>query len=112
MLYARALCSAGATLDDTREAVNTLEDTERTARRVYGGAHPLTGALEEQLQVSRAVLRTRERHAEEVLRLREEHAKEVEQLRSEHAAASAAAREELVAAFAEARRASRRDEST
>ena len=60
-LYARALITdADATLDDTREAVNTLEDTERTARRVYGGAHPLTGALEEQLQVSRAVLHARE----------------------------------------------------
>jgi len=59
-LYARALITdADATLDDTREAVNTLEDTERTARRVYGGAHPLTGALEEHLQVSRAVLHAR-----------------------------------------------------
>ena len=48
-----------ATLDEVREAVSTLEDTERTARRVYGGAHPLTGALEEHLQVSRAVLHAR-----------------------------------------------------
>merc|ERR1711871_1748615 len=31
-----------ATLDELREAVTTLEDTERTARRVLGGAHPLT----------------------------------------------------------------------
>ena len=30
----------GATLDDLREAVTTLEDTERIARRVLGGAHP------------------------------------------------------------------------
>ena len=35
----------GATLDDLREAVTTLEDTERTARRVLGGAHPLTMGL-------------------------------------------------------------------
>ena len=39
--YAMALYKdAGATLDDLREAVATLEDTERTARRVLGGAHP------------------------------------------------------------------------
>ena len=41
--YARALYEdVGATLDDLREAVATLEDTERTARRVLGGAHPDT----------------------------------------------------------------------
>ena len=33
---------AAATLDDLREAVATLEDAERIARRVLGGAHPLT----------------------------------------------------------------------
>ena len=41
----RAALSRGrrrATLDDLREAVTTLEDTERIARRVFGGAHPLT----------------------------------------------------------------------
>ena len=31
-----------ATLDDLREAVTTLEDAERIARRVLGGAHPTT----------------------------------------------------------------------
>ena len=41
MNYARTLyMDAGATLDDLREAVTTLEDTERTARRVLGGAQP------------------------------------------------------------------------
>ena len=41
MNYARALCQAdGATLDDIREAVTTLEDLERTAQRVLGGTHP------------------------------------------------------------------------
>ena len=41
--YAEALYKDnGATLDDVREAVTTLEDAERTARRVFGGAHPLT----------------------------------------------------------------------
>ena len=37
-----ALRDPGATLDDLREAVATLEDVERIARRVLGGAHPLT----------------------------------------------------------------------
>ena len=36
----------GSTLDDLREAVTTLEDAERTARRVLGGAHPTTKAIE------------------------------------------------------------------
>ena len=35
-----------ATLDDLREAVTTLEETARTARRVLGGAHPLTAGIE------------------------------------------------------------------
>ena len=39
MDYAQALYKdPGATLDDLREAVAELEDTERTARRVLGGA--------------------------------------------------------------------------
>ncbi len=45
-VYARTLyMDAGATLDDCREAVKTLEDTERIARRVLGGAHPLVGDI-------------------------------------------------------------------
>ena len=35
----------GATLDDLREAVTTLEDAVLIARRVFGGAHPLTAGL-------------------------------------------------------------------
>ena len=50
----------GATLDDLREAVKTLEDTAPTARRVFGGAHPLTTAIETSLRDARAVLRARE----------------------------------------------------
>ena len=42
-----------ATLDDLREAVETLEDTGRIARRVLGGAHPLTAQVELGLRVSR-----------------------------------------------------------
>ena len=48
-----------ATLDDFREAVNTLEDTEQTARRVLGGAHPTTGLIERSLHRARAALRRR-----------------------------------------------------
>ena len=45
--YARSLYLDGAaTLDDLREAVATLEEIERTARRVLGGAHPLTMEIE------------------------------------------------------------------
>ena len=50
----------GATLDDLHEAVTTLEDTERTARRVLGGAHPLTNNIEGDLREARAALRARE----------------------------------------------------
>ena len=49
----------GATLDDLHEAVTTLEDVERTARRVLGGAHPLTADIERALQHSRAALAAR-----------------------------------------------------
>ena len=46
-----------ATLDDLREAVATLEDSERTARRVLGGAHPTVAAIERTLGEARAALR-------------------------------------------------------
>ena len=49
-----------ATLDDLREAANTLEDSERIARRVLGGAHPLTVDVESNLREARAALRARE----------------------------------------------------
>ena len=59
--YANALYQAdGATIDDLREAVTRLEDTERIARRVLGGAHPLTVDIEDDLEGSRAALRARE----------------------------------------------------
>ena len=55
MNYAVALYrDPSATLDDLREAVTTLEDTERIARRVLSGAHPLTTSLEDDLQDARA----------------------------------------------------------
>ena len=59
--YARALHEDGdATLDDLREAVTTLEDTERIARRVFGGAPSLTRGIELELEDARAALRARE----------------------------------------------------
>ena len=59
--YAKALFKdPSATLDDLREAVTTLEETERTARRVFGGAHPLTAQIERRLPEARAVLGARE----------------------------------------------------
>jgi len=56
--YARTLYEdTGATLDDLREAVASLEDVGRIARRVLGGAHPFTKRLAEfELRDARAVL--------------------------------------------------------
>ena len=59
--FARTLYKdPGATLDDIREVVKTLEDTAPTARRVLGSAHPTTMGIEETLQNWRAALRARE----------------------------------------------------
>ena len=56
-IYTTALyLDPAATLNDLREAVATLEDTERIARRVLGGTHPLTVEIEGQLREARAVL--------------------------------------------------------
>ena len=53
-------CDPGATLDDVREAVTTLEEIDRAARRVLGGAHPTTTLIEDALQDARAALRAHE----------------------------------------------------
>ena len=59
--YAMALYKdAGAALDDLREAVTTLEDVERIARRVLGSPHPVTVDAGDVLRQARAALRTRE----------------------------------------------------
>ena len=59
--YAVALCrDTAATLDDLRQAVTTLEDTLRTARRVLGGPHPLVANIERALRYSREALSARE----------------------------------------------------
>jgi len=58
---ARALyLDASATLDDFHEAVTTLEETERTARRVLCGAHPVTVWIEGASREERAALATSE----------------------------------------------------
>ena len=62
-----------ATFDDDREAVTTLEDAERVARRVLGGAHPTTMGIEAHLHQARAVLR-----ASETLQPTEDLAEEVD----------------------------------
>ena len=49
-----------ATLDDLREAVATLEDSARGARRVYGPKHPLVVGTEYHIEHSRAALVARE----------------------------------------------------
>ena len=64
MHYAMALYEDdSATLDGLREAVTTLEDIEGIARRVLGGAHPLTTTFEKNLRNARAALRAREEAA-------------------------------------------------
>ena len=56
-IYAGALYEDhGATLDDVREAVTTLEETARTAQRVLGAAHPHAKMFERSLLNARAVL--------------------------------------------------------
>ena len=67
-IYAQSLyLDDDATLDDLREAVSTLEEIERTARRVMGGAHPLTEGIEDDLEHARALLRARETALAEAL---------------------------------------------
>ena len=59
--YAMALYKHdGATLDHLREAVNALEETERTARRVFGGEHPTAVIVGRALRNARFALRARE----------------------------------------------------
>ena len=50
----------GATLDDLREGVTTLEDLVPIVRRVFGGTHPTTAGIERALREARAALHARE----------------------------------------------------
>ena len=60
-LYATALyVDDSATQDDLREAVRTLEDAGRVARRLLGSSHPTTKTFEHHLGKARAALRTHE----------------------------------------------------
>ena len=60
--YARSVCEDTCpTLAELREAVTTLEDTTGTARRVMGGANPITVGLEKQLRQTREKLRAHEK---------------------------------------------------
>ena len=55
-IYAALLYEdSAATLDDLREAVTTLEEIERTARRVLGGTHPTTESIADNLRNARAL---------------------------------------------------------
>jgi len=59
--YAQSLYKdPSATLDDLREAVETLADAERIARRVFGGTHPLLVSIERNLRRAQETLRARE----------------------------------------------------
>ena len=60
-LYAQShFLDPSARLDDLREAVETLEETERIGRRVLGGANPTVGAIVKALRTARATLHARE----------------------------------------------------
>ncbi len=60
-IHAGVLCKDdSATLADLRKAVMTLEDAGRTARRVFGGTHPLAKGFEFHLRKLRAALAARE----------------------------------------------------
>ena len=60
-IYVEAfLLDRAATPDEFREAVTMSEDTERTAQRVLGGAHPFALDLARAVKVSRAALFIRE----------------------------------------------------
>ena len=59
--YGRALYTDdAATLDELREAVETLEETAKIIRQVFGGAHPLTVGVKKALRESREELASSE----------------------------------------------------
>ena len=71
-MYAEALFNnPSATLDDLREAVTTLEETERIARRVLGGAHPTTTAGESNASLPAKRARSSRPASQEGLRFRQ-----------------------------------------
>ena len=60
-MYANVLyANPSATLDDLREAVETLEETEPIVRRILGGANPTLVPIVRALRAARAKLNARE----------------------------------------------------
>ena len=60
-MYANVLyANPSATLDDLREAVETLEETEPIVRRILGGANPSARQIVHTLQAAQAALNARE----------------------------------------------------
>lgn len=60
-IYAESLYKDdGATLGDLREAVKTIEEAERSARRVLGSSHPLVKFFESYMRDPQAALCARE----------------------------------------------------
>ncbi len=57
-VYAQTLyMDDDATPTDRREGITTLEETERTARRVLGGSHPLVAEMQKSLRDVQAAVR-------------------------------------------------------
>ena len=56
--------------DDLSESVTTYEDMERTARRVFGGTHPIVETIGRHLRHARVALRAREAGERVVFRVR------------------------------------------
>ena len=57
-VYAQTLYTDDdATPNDRREGITTLEETERTARRVLGGSHPLVAEIQKSLRDVQAAVR-------------------------------------------------------
>ena len=59
-VYSLSRLRSRGLIDDFRKGVTTFEETERIARRVLGGAHPVTEGLEIDLRSVREVLHRRE----------------------------------------------------
>ena len=60
-IYAKTLYrDPDATLSDLHEAVRTLEETNRTARRVFGASNPFAGLIGQSREEASAALRARE----------------------------------------------------
>ena len=60
-VHADILCeNNSSTLDDLRELLNTLEDSARGAKQVYGASHPFAKGFLYHIECSRLVIAARE----------------------------------------------------